>query len=67
MPTTVENDSVKTPPPYQPEKGAQVVTGDTPRQGPAGTRGLIIMVVSTIGAFVVCALALYIFRGAFNP
>lgn len=59
---TVEEDRVKQPPKYSPDQGAQVVTGDTARQGPAGRRGLAVMVTSTLGAIVVLALAFMVWR-----
>lgn len=59
---TVEEDRVVQPPKYNPDKGAQVVTGDTARQGPAGERGLSVMLISTIGAIVVLALAFLVWR-----
>lgn len=62
MPDTIENDSMRKPPAYNPDKGAQVLTGDTARQGPAGKRGLTVMVTSTIGAIVIMALAFLVFR-----
>jgi len=45
---TVELDNIRPPPHYHPETGPQVVTSDTVRQGPKGSRVYVVLVVSLI-------------------
>jgi hypothetical protein len=42
---TVELDNIKPPPHYDDVEGPQIVTSDTARQGPLGTRVLAILLV----------------------
>lgn len=39
----VEDDNIRPPPHYRPDGPPQVVTSDTARQGPLGTRVLIVL------------------------
>jgi hypothetical protein len=48
----VEDDNIRPPPHYHPDEGPQIVTADTARQGPAGRRILVLLVVSLV---VLCA------------
>jgi hypothetical protein len=59
-PPVVENDRVQA----QPSQGRgdhPVVTGDTARQGPAGSRVLYVTIFGTVGAFILMAIAFAIF------
>jgi hypothetical protein len=49
---TVELDNIKTPPLYDAKKGPQIITSDTARQGPRGTRVYVVLVVSSIAVVV---------------
>jgi hypothetical protein len=50
---TVELDNIKPPPHYHDVEGPQIVTSDTARQGPLGSRVLAIL----LGGLVAVALA----------
>lgn len=63
MARIVEDDRVQTPPPYRPERGAQIVTDDAARQGPLGRRNLWIVSMSTIGAFLACGVVYFLYAG----
>jgi hypothetical protein len=58
MSSEVEDDNI-TPPPHYHENGPpQVVTSDTARQGPLGSRVLMVLVLSLVCVAVVGALLL---------
>jgi hypothetical protein len=46
---TVEEDNIRPPPHYHPETGPQIITSDTARQGPLGSRVLVVLICSLIG------------------
>jgi hypothetical protein len=46
----VEEDNIAPPPHYRPDGPPQVITSDTARQGPRGTRVLIVLAGSLIAA-----------------
>ena len=46
--TTVEDDDIRPPPHYREGGPPQIVTADTARQGPKGSRVLVILVCSLI-------------------
>ena len=46
----VEEDNIAPPPHYRPGGAPQVVTSDTARQGPRGTRVFLVLVGSLIAA-----------------
>ena len=48
MANTVEDDNIQPPPHYREGGPQQVVTADTARQGPKGSRVLVILVCSLI-------------------
>lgn len=60
----IEDDNIRPPPHYRPEEGAQIVTSDTVRQGPAGRRVLIMLVVSLVGLCVAWAIIEWVFARA---
>ena len=64
-PPVVEPDRVQPQPP-QGRGEHPVVTGDTARQGPGGSRVLMVMLFGTIGAFVLMAIV-YAFFAAPLP
>jgi hypothetical protein len=64
-PPVVEPDRVQPQPP-QGRGEHTVVTGDTARQGPGGSRVLMVMLFGTIGAFVLMAVV-YAFFAAPLP
>jgi hypothetical protein len=43
---TVEEDNIRPPPHYHPESGPQIITSDTARQGPLGSRALVVLICS---------------------
>jgi hypothetical protein len=43
---TVEKDNIRPPPHYYPERGPQIITSDTARQGPMGRRVLVLLVAT---------------------
>jgi hypothetical protein len=45
---TIEKDNIRPPPHYHPETGPQIITSDTARQGPRGTRVLVVLVCGLI-------------------
>jgi hypothetical protein len=61
-PPVVENDRVQGQPP-QGRGDHPVITGDTARQGPAGSRVLYVTIFGTVGAFILMAIAYAIFAG----
>jgi hypothetical protein len=61
-PPVIETDKVQ----GQPSQGRgdhPVVTGDTARQGPSGSRVLYVTIFGTVGAFILMAIAFAIFAG----
>jgi hypothetical protein len=46
----VEEDNIRPPPHYRPDGPPQVVTSDTARQGPRGTRVLLVLAGSLVAA-----------------
>jgi hypothetical protein len=50
--TTVEDDHIRPPPHYREGGPPQVITADTARQGPKGTRVLAILVCSLVAIVV---------------
>ena len=50
MNTEIERDNIVPPPHYREDGPQQVVTSDTARQGPLGSRVLMVLVMSLIGA-----------------
>jgi hypothetical protein len=57
---TVEEDNMEPPPHYDEVKGPQVVTSDTARQGPLGSRVLVVLIGGLIAVCLAFA-ALYFF------
>jgi len=55
-PPVVENDHVQPAPRDRPD-GPPIVTDDTARQGPPGRRVLYVLIIGTLGAFLLMALA----------
>jgi hypothetical protein len=45
---TIEEDNIEPPPHYNDVKGPQIITSDTARQGPLGSRVLAILIGSMI-------------------
>ena len=62
-PPVVEHDQVQ-PQPAQGRGDHPVVTGDTARQGPAGSRVLYVTLLGTVGAFILLAIAYAIFAAS---
>jgi hypothetical protein len=52
MNTEIEQDNIVAPPHYRENGPQQVVTSDTARQGPLGSRVLMVLVISLIGAVI---------------
>ncbi len=52
MNTEIEDDNIVSPPHYREDGTQQVVTSDTARQGPLGSRVLVVLVMSLIGALI---------------
>jgi len=48
----VEDDNITTPPHYRPGGPPQVVTSDTARQGPRGTRVILVLAGSLVAVCV---------------
>ena len=46
----VEEDNIRPPPHYRPDGPPQVVTSDTARQGPRGTRVFLVLAGSLVAA-----------------
>jgi hypothetical protein len=57
---TVELDNIRPPPHYDDVKGPQVITSDTARQGPRGSRVLTVLVVGLVAVCIAFALV-YLF------
>ena len=49
----VEEDNIQPPPHYREGGPAQVVTSDTARQGPLGSRVLLVLILSLVGAVII--------------
>jgi hypothetical protein len=45
---TVEEDNIRPPPHYHPETGPQIITSDTARQGPLGSRVLVVLLCGLV-------------------
>jgi hypothetical protein len=56
---TVELDNIEPPPHYHPETGPQVVTSDTARQGPLGSRVLVVLVCGVVAVCFAFALVYF--------
>jgi hypothetical protein len=57
---TIELDNIRPPPHYDDVKGPQVITSDTARQGPRGSRVLTVLVVGLVAVCIAFALV-YLF------
>jgi hypothetical protein len=57
---TVELDNIKPPPHYEDVKGPQIVTSDTARQGPLGSRVLGVL-IGGIAAICIAFALVYFF------
>jgi hypothetical protein len=64
MANTVENDNIRPPPHYREGGPPQIVTSDTARQGPKGSRVLVMLVCSLIAIGVAFALVQFAFTHA---
>ena len=51
MGKVIEEDDIHRPPPYSPELGPQILTPDTARQGPLGSRVLVVLAGSLLLTF----------------
>ena len=58
----VEDDNIRPPPHYRPDGEPQVVTSDTARQGPLGTRVFLVLAGSFV-AICVAGLVMAAFSG----
>ena len=56
---TVEEDNITPPPHYRPNGPQQVITSDTARQGPRGTRVLVVLVCGLAAVCVAFALVYF--------
>ncbi len=57
----VEPDNITPPPHYRDTEGPQIITSDTARQGPAGNRVLVVLVVSLVAAVLVVGILAMVF------
>jgi hypothetical protein len=53
---TVELDNIKPPPHYEDVEGPQILTADTARQGPRGTRVLVVLICGLVAICIAFAL-----------
>ena len=56
---TVELDNIKPPPHYEDVEGPQIITSDTARQGPRGTRVLVVLVCGLAAVYIAFALVFF--------
>ncbi len=64
MENTVEDDNIRPPPHYRERGPPQIVTSDTVRQGPKGTRVLVILACSLVAVSVAFGLVHLLFTHA---
>ena len=56
---TVELDHIRPPPHYHPETGPQIITSDTARQGPLGSRVLMVLVWGLVAVCIAFSLVYF--------